>query len=285
MKMTSSNGARDRYYVTRASIVNAAIFSLSAILYLCIIFAVEIRYPGQYVFSSNDQWRLPFLYLCVFVWAVLASGLLAHCCARILAKRKGYVLSLSPAARPAVVFSLLWVAGGLAGAVAGGIFVTLGMRQRASSSSSNDVLRAWILPIISGVVPAIIYFLMMLSCIIASFRAIRSVKLERSSRNIRDAEEAVVENDGEDTDLGARPFDNVTDTDLDTNGTPVISRPPPYNPAAFQREPTKEEVDEMLDTLRGMGFPNSSQNFAALQASNYDVHNATQRLLNVQQFR
>lgn len=298
------------YKISYASISNAAFYSLSASIYLAVVFALELRFPARIVFAPGDQWRNPFFYVTVIAWALLAFGVVFHCMVLAIGKRNEYLLYLPRAVRPAIVAGLFWVALGLLCAGLASVFIFLGVRARAlrlRQGQQGDFFQENALPVIIGIVPAAFNLIMMGFTFLAAFRALSSVKTgsSRSSRSrSHNNSRADIGHPVEDGD--ARPFDNNSDLPSftvtpagenensrprqDTSGYSEPPPPPPIptlaDPTAANdgfRPPTRAEIDGMLENLKSMGFPSERENYAALYASNFHIQIATQRLLDAQQ--
>lgn len=305
----------ERVYISRSALTNGWANALIAVAYLTTVFVLEL-YPGVHVFGIS-RWRGPFLLLCVLTWPVLVFGAIAHCSARVAAKKSsssGYV-SLPKSVRPFVVFIFFWVAVGLFATATGGAFVFLALRE---SAIGFGALQEWVIPLFTGIVPAVITAWMGLALIISGITAARGKKAPRSSSKRRTegstsadglttapaastTQEMSTSNVGgfaaSDVEAGRVPDGTLGGSEDYSQATPsspyaVPHRPPAYSPSFIRGdeympqgnagEPRRDALEELLAQLNAMGFPNRSQNLAALQAASYDVSMAAQRLVDVQ---
>lgn len=296
------------YKVSYPAISNAAFYSLSASIYLGVVFALELKFPARIVFAPGDQWRKPFFHVTVIAWALLAFGVFFHCMVLAMGRRHAHLLYLPRAVRPAVVAGLFWVALGLLCAGVASVFIFLGVRSRAlrlRQGRQSDFFQEYALPVIIGIVPAVLNLIMTCFAFLAAFRALTSVKIgssrssrSRSGSNSRGEGVAVDEEDSRrfDTQSDLPSFrvspSNEFERPRPEQHPPGYREPPPpppiptlADPTASNdglRPPTRAEIDGMMLNLKNMGFPRERENYAALYESNFHIQIAAQRLLDAQ---
>lgn len=291
---------RKSYYVPVRSVTSAAVYSLSATVMLALVFALELRYPDELLFSTRSTWRLPFLSVCVLSWALLLFGFLIQCTIRAVGRRRGHVLSLPPAARCATVLGLAWVCAGMVSTAVAFVFVFLGMQDRAELRRRVDPIQRWAMPVLVGLLPAFIFAILALVCLVYAARAVRTVKAPPSTRSrsrsrggrSRGSRSRSQSRSREGLAVHMRPEGNYESWDrLDANrrlppSTTLPTPPPPTAPPADSAvQLSREEIEERLAKLRDMGFGDDEQNYQALYRSNFVVTVAAQRLLDAVQYR
>ena len=290
------------YNVSKSSISNAAFYCLSASVYLGLVFALELRFEGQLVFLPTDPFRFPFFYCCVIAWALLVFGFFICITIRAIGRARGHVLSLPPNNRWVVVASLIWVSTGLLAAATASVFVFMGMHNRGIqiSRGRDDPFRKWALPILAGLLSAIINAAMALSCFIGAGRATKSIKGPNSRSKSRSRSRSKSRSRDE-VALPVAPEDSFASVPpgayeswgrfQDGRPLPPSTSPPgrgtsgPLPPPRVNRQLSRTDIEVMLGKLREMGFPDERQNYEALYHSDFVISVAASRLAESHNYR
>lgn len=203
---------------------------------------------------------------------------------------RGYV-SVTRPQRIFAAFGFLWVAVGLACTSACGALVFKGQRERYKFNQAalgrDDGWKSWVIPLITGGLPLVVYAIMAVSACARFYTT-----LTAKGRMV-DTPAASVEDD-EDAELEQAEFD--LDVVFETpEGYPVAPPPvgrrelaPKRGVGAGERgrefgyRPDERTVERMMRQLRDMGFKNTHQNIAALEAASFDLEVASEKLANAQ---
>lgn len=184
---------------------------------------------------------------------------------------RGYV-SVTRAQKAFAAFGFLWMAVGLGCTCACGVLVFFGQRERykvnesASAVQHSTVWRTLIIPLITGVLPAVVFAILSISTLIKFYKTFttkgKMVNTPASSMQDRDEERR-----GDSLEVEVL-FDEPTEPEA------VMAR------VSYPVQPDEETVERMLRQLRDMGFKNRHENLAALQASCFDLETASDKLAN-----
>lgn len=286
-------------HVARAALFNGVVYAASALLYSVTLFALEAARSGTYVFLPGSKWRNVFNYLAVCSWPVLFFGALMLLAVRVAAGRarkrrsqqreddpsrvrqlrpRGW-LAVSRSQRLVTAFGFLWVAAGLVLTAVAAVYIFIGQRDRfrriAFEEGRPAGVKSYIMPALSGAIPAVLYILMALSMIV------RFVSTASGRDNAMLAKKTVPAENPDEVVLADQyqfPLPAARSSDLHIPPNPVQSPQLAFAPVAVEQR----VVQQKLQQLKDMGFSNPHQNLAALQAASFDMHVATQKLSNAQ---
>lgn len=204
--------------------------------------------PGQHVFVPNAPQRDTFMNIVICSWAVLGVGALILMVLYYPSKpRDPKQSSRYPEVTPMVLalfaLAFLLIAGGLSASIAAAVLVFFGSRDRYRILTGDDSsLRAWGIPLLTGILPAVFFAVMTLS-------ALRSFLFSLAA---------------------LRKGPGPEQAHLPPGS--VLPGEPAYGGAL-----TPEQEAQVVH-LSGAGYTNRSANIAALQASDFDLREAETRL-------
>jgi hypothetical protein len=227
---------------------NAVVYTISATVFLTILFVLEAVSPGERVFRPGSSHRATFMTLTAFSWALCGIGSLVILCLYYPCKRKAapHFPHVNGVTLSAFVFALFVIAVGLGIAATAAVFVFFGSRERnlIIPSVANDTFRTVVLPILTGIVPAVFFAFMGLSVAKSFFIAL--------------------------SDFGAA---NKVEA---SSPTEVVDDENPF-PGDDDSQLTREQ-ERQVNALHDLGFTDRASNIEALQYTDFDVRAAESRL-------
>lgn len=184
---------------------------------------------------------------------------------------RGYV-SVTRGQKVFAAFGFLWMGVGLACTCACGVLVFFGQRERykvnenASAVQDTTIWRKLIIPLITGMLPAVVYAILAITTLTKVFSTLmtRGKMVDTPASSIQDRDEEQEQD----------PLEVEVLFDEPTEPEAVVAK------AGFAVEPDEQTVERMLRQLRDMGFNNRHENLAALQASCFDLEIASDKLAN-----
>lgn len=169
-------------------------------------------------------------------------------------------------------FGFLWMAVGLGCTCACGVLVFFGQREwhkvneNASAVQESTVWRTLIIPLMTGVLPAVVFAIFSITTLIKFYTTLttKGKMVDTPASSVQDREERYEEDAVEVEVL----FDEPAEPEA------VMAK------ASYPAQPDEQTEERMLRQLRDMGFKNRHENLAALQASCFDLEIASDKLAN-----
>jgi hypothetical protein len=239
------------------------LYSLSACIYTGIIYGVQAYSSSHAIFITNSKWGSIFAILALLSWALVGIGalsliLLYYPCR---SKHSPYVQATIPLLL-VLACSLLFVALGMLLSAAAAGLVFAGSRERYRTYRVDSSVEAWLLPVITGILPAVLFLFEGLSSFSSFGGAMRD--LSGPKQRIPRAEDDSLTSEIEGPSGGHGIFGAL-------RGGPQ------------QNQPLDPHQEELVQQLMRLGYRNRGAVIAALQASSWNVSGAEVRLANTQQ--
>jgi hypothetical protein len=147
---------------------NSVVYCVSTAVYLAVVFVLETvsSTSGTHVFIPDSSERSTFMTLAVMSWALCALGSLIILVLYFPCKRRDH--PRHPTVNPIILatfsFALFVTLIGIGIAAAAAVFVFIGSRNRnlRVTSAADSTRRTIVLPVLSGILPALFFAFMSL---------------------------------------------------------------------------------------------------------------------------
>jgi hypothetical protein len=241
------------------------LYSISACVYTGIIFGIQSYSSSHSLFVADSNYGKIFAILAVLSWAVVGFGAFTLIVLYFPSKSKN-APGLAETSIPlllVIACCLLFVAVGMLMVSAAAGIVFAGSRERYKTYARGSTVEAWLLPVVTGIIPAVLFLLAGLS-VVGSFLG--------TMRDMRGPKRRV------------QPVDDSLTSEVENSGGAVDGTMFAGSAGAPQHNPQNLDPHQegLVQNLMAQGYHNRAAVIAALQASSWNVRGAEVRLANTQ---